>query len=376
MIAEEAEQRLRILRLLVNIGETSAPYNQFSLPLVYQQNITLCTYFKTFESVPEQITLFAGDGSSRGFFRALKATLDKRTYDIVHAHSPHVGALFLVANLIYRGRLQATVYTVHNSYQSYNLRNKLLLLPIFASFRRVVFCSNASLQSFPKIFKILGSDRARVVQNGLDIARVDQVLEDGSVFSNKDSFTVISVGQLIQRKNPQVLIRAFHYLGNRVGELVFIGDGDLRASLRQECNDLGLGNRVKLMGLMPRDGVYKCFGRADLFVSASRSEGLPIAVLEAMACRCPVVLSDIPPHREITEGVDSIPLIQPDNVFGFANAIEQFRAMTPVERADIGEKCRKLVERRFSLTAMLGKYEELYNQLSGNTPEVAQRYAR
>jgi glycosyltransferase involved in cell wall biosynthesis len=82
-----------------------------------------------------------------------------------------------------------------------------------------------------------------------------------------------------------------------------------------------------------------------------------------MACRCPVILSDIPPHREIAEGVDFIPLIQPDDVAGFAREIRRFREMSPVERAGIGGKCRKLVEEQFSLEAMHTGYEVIYTQI-------------
>ncbi len=84
-----------------------------------------------------------------------------------------------------------------------------------------------------------------------------------------------------------------------------------------------------------------------------------------MACRCPVLLSDIPPHREIAEGVDFIPLVQTEDVAGFAREIKKFREMTPSQRAAIGEKCRKLVEDRFSLPAMHAGYAEVYSEITG-----------
>jgi glycosyltransferase involved in cell wall biosynthesis len=85
-----------------------------------------------------------------------------------------------------------------------------------------------------------------------------------------------------------------------------------------------------------------------------------------MACRCPVILSDIPPHREIAEGIDFIPVIHPDDEAGFAQAIKKFRDLPETERKAVGQKCRKLVEERFSLTAMHAGYEAVYAQITGD----------
>ena len=97
--------------------------------------------------------MFAGDGTLRGYFRTLRAALGEKQYDVIHAHSPHTGVLLLLGLIWWRSyrRLQPkTVYTVHDSFQNYKLRNKLLLVPVLVLFRRVVFCSHASYQSFPR----------------------------------------------------------------------------------------------------------------------------------------------------------------------------------------------------------------------------------
>jgi glycosyltransferase involved in cell wall biosynthesis len=88
--------------------------------------------------------------------------------------------------------------------------------------------------------------------------------------------------------------------------------------------------------------------------------------MEAMACGRPVVLSDIPPHREIAEGVDFIPLIRPDDVAGFAREIKRFKEMSVPERTMIGQKCRKLIEERFSLPIMHAGYKKVYAKITGN----------
>jgi glycosyltransferase involved in cell wall biosynthesis len=363
----ESNRALKVLHLVLSIGETSAPYNEHCLPWADKRDITICTYFASGIKPPRAIRFFGGDGSLKGFFRVLKAALSEKEYDVIHAHSPHVGLLFLFAKLFAFGKLtSATVITVHDSYQNYKPRNRLMLIPVFAGFQRIVCCSRASFDSFPAVYKRLAGDRLCAIQNGLDIARVDRIAEYSHPRALKNGdFRVVAVSRLVDIKNPFSVIAAFQQSVNADSRLVYVGDGVLRNSIIAEIRKASLEDQIELTGLIPREKVFEQLLGADLFISTSRGEGLPISVLEAMACCCPVVLSDIPPHREIAEGVDFIPLIRPNDVSGFAHEIKRLREMSVSERAKIGQECRKLVEERFSLSAMHAEYEQVYIQISG-----------
>jgi glycosyltransferase involved in cell wall biosynthesis len=279
-----------------------------------------------------------------------------------------VGFLFVAASMFLSVKLRTiTVYNVQNSYQNYKLRNKLLLLPVFAFFQRIVCCSDACSESFPRFYKRLAAGRLCVVPNGLDIVRVERARQNQSAHFSNGHFTVAAVGRLIEIKNPLSILSAFqqsHGNGNsEAARLWFIGDGHLHDRLRGEIQTLGLVNRVELTGLISRDKVFEKLRHVDVVVSASRGEGLPVAVIEAMACRCSVILSDIPPHREIARGADFIPLVHPDDVAGLAREIVRFREMPAAQRAEIGRQCRKLARERFSLAAMQEGYEEVYEQV-------------
>lgn len=95
-----------------------------------------------------------------------------------------------------------------------------------------------------------------------------------------------------------------------------------------------------------------------------------------MACRCPVVLSDIPPHREIADGARFIPLAHQDDAAGFARELATLRDMPAREREEIGERCRRLVEERFSLRKMLDEYHAVHKEASGAWPLVCIRPVR
>jgi glycosyltransferase involved in cell wall biosynthesis len=361
----DATRRRKILHVVLSIGETNAAYNEHCLPMATERDIAICTFFGSNLVPPASIAAFQGDGSLLGFVRVLRTAVNGRKYDVIHAHSPHVGLLFLLARLLGIIRSSAaTVITVHDSYPNYKVRNRLLLLPVFAGFDRVVCCSNSSLRSFPTIYRFLAGRRLCAIQNGLDIARIDKIAcTDRSKRVDSGQFTVISIGRLVGIKNPSAVLAAFQESADEKSRLLLVGEGPLQASLTAASSARHLEKQVVFTGLISRDRVYEHLFRASLFVSASRGEGLPVSVLEAMACSCPVLLSDIAPHREVSEGADFIPLIEPGDLAGLAREIARFRTMPFSEREAVGHRCRQLVEKRFDLRIMHAQYAEIYNQV-------------
>ena len=361
--------KLSILHIVLSIGETNAAYNEHCLPLADERDITICTYFRSDITPPANIRFYPGNGSIRGFLHILRTVLAAKDYDVIHVHSPHLGILFLIATWVgsYRQFARSAVITVHDSYTNYKLRNRLMFLPIFASFPRIVCCSQASFKSFPALYKWIAGDRLGVVQNGLDIARVDRIAREirNNMPVQTGDFIAVAISRLVDVKNPFAVLSAFQQGRDQNSRLTYIGDGSLWQALTTKSRELGLDSQVKFTGLIPREKVFEHLLNADLFLSTSRGEGLPIAVLEAMACCRPVLLSDIPPHREIAESVDFIPLIQPDDVAGFAREIKRFKEMSVSERSKIGQQCKKLVEKRFSLDVMHAGYQEIYTQVMG-----------
>ncbi len=359
----EPERRIRVLRLLLEIVETNAPYQELSRPLAKKQDITLCSYFRAAVEVPDDLRLFEGDGTVRGFFRALDSALRAGGYDVIHAETPHVAFLFLLGHGMNRRLMASTVFTVSNSYRSWKPRNKLLLLPAFAFFHRVVCCGQACFASFPAPYRWLAGRRYRSVPNGVDIDRIDAAIAEDPPEADGTPFTVVSVSRLVPIKNHVTVLRAFARCREDGDRLVYVGEGSERRSLSSEIAAQRLEDDVELLGLLSREQVYRRMAGADVYISASYGEGLPIAVLEAMVARRPVILSDIPPHREIAEGADFIPLVDPKDEDGFATEIARIRDVPPEARAEIGDRCRAHVQTRFALANMHAGYEGIYSEL-------------
>ncbi|MES2728077.1 MAG: glycosyltransferase, partial [Bacteroidota bacterium] len=104
----------------------------------------------------------------------------------------------------------------------------------------------------------------------------------------------VSVGALSKRKDPLTIIKAFkNYKNAHSYQLLFLGDG----VLMKECIDEAAGLNIKFLGNV--DNVHEYCQAADVFISASHSEGLPNSVLEAGMCGLYCILSNIPQHTEI-----------------------------------------------------------------------------
>lgn len=147
------------------------------------------------------------------------------------------------------------------------------------------------------------------------------------------------------------LARVPFLTGVAKAELHVFGEGPLYA----QCCELGLEN-VEFHGF--EIDVVPWLQAADLFVSASRSEGMPLAVLEALSCGCPALLSDIAPHREIVEAVqgqDCVRLFDAVNEEGCADGLVEALASLPEKPANMS--C-------FGAEKMAEGYRTIYDQLN------------
>lgn len=178
---------------------------------------------------------------------------------------------------------------------------------------------DAALAASPRIISISAFTAARLNRNLLSRRLPNISIVPGGIDFEEIAGTpplgqqsdVIYVGRLLAHKRVDLLIRSIQRLrirGTRV-QCIIVGDGPARAGLERLSTELGLGEAVRFLGIVPTASVYGLLKASKVFVSPSVREGFGIAVLEANACGLPVVVVRAPDNASaelVLEGVNGI----------------------------------------------------------------------
>lgn len=204
----------------------------------------------------------------------------------------------------------------------------------------------------------------RIILNGVDTARFFPANSEMRIKArqelgfDQDVPTVVCLGALAPRKDPTTIIRAIRSRPELDINVLFVGDGPLERACRDAAHD---DPRIRLAG--HREDVTTCLQSSDILVSASRAEGLPNAVLEALASGLRVVLSDIGPHTEILQ---RLPFT--GRTFRLGDAEELVQAL--VEELTRGHGFSQSEQMRISTELgaerMSAEYQDLYASIGGN----------
>ncbi len=205
----------------------------------------------------------------------------------------------------------------------------------------------------------LPAARTRVIPNIVAFDEIDRAAPT-DVSPQSAGPLIVAAGRLYGPKNATQLVEALVRVAARIDNVaaMVFGDGPLRESLERICSASSAGGRVRLMGYS--DQLYSWLKRADVFVSASLYEGAPNSVQEAIACRCPVVVSDIAAHREFLDE-DSAFFVCPESAESIADGI--MRALSDQDgcRIRAQQAYARLAARRADCIAeeYIAAYEEI-----------------
>jgi glycosyltransferase involved in cell wall biosynthesis len=172
---------------------------------------------------------------------------------------------------------------------------------------------------------------------------------------------IVAVGNLYPVKGHAVLLRALaglvHDAPATPWRLAIAGRGEAEAALRSFASEAGIADRVHLLGF--RTDVADILAAADVFVMPSLSEGLPLALVEAMSASLPIVASDVGGIPEVVERDAEALLTPPDDAGAIAEALARLLADADM-RAALGAAAGRRALRDFGVERMGDAYERLY----------------
>jgi glycosyltransferase involved in cell wall biosynthesis len=214
--------------------------------------------------------------------------------------------------------------------------------------------------------KGLPARKIRVIRNGVDLERFAKpalsagAMRQGLGFPGADPVLVV-VGRLEPQKGHRVLLRALPLVRREAANarLVIVGDGGLRGALEAESRALGLDDAVRFVGR--QDDVADWLALADVVVLPSFYEGLPLAALEALAARRPLVATAVDGTPEAVRDGRTGLLVPPGDAAGLAEAILRL-LRDPALGARLAFAGRELVAERFTHERQVRETERLYRE--------------
>ncbi len=191
------------------------------------------------------------------------------------------------------------------------------------------------------------ADRLALVANGICVDRFNSPRQPAGR-------RVGTVGRLVPEKNYPLLLRAVAAIPDT--DLIFAGDGRLRAELEREA-----GPRVQFLG--QQANIAELLAGFDVFALSSSTEGMSIALLEAMAAACPIVVTAVGGNTELIQHEVTGLVVPPDDATALHAAVE--RLLTDRALAErLGTAAREVARQRYSVKAMTQRYEVLWRRLA------------
>ncbi|MGQ0743355.1 MAG: glycosyltransferase [Acidimicrobiales bacterium] len=316
------------------------------------------------------------------WFYRLARLLRVGDFDVVHAHSPFPAAILrILVWLLFGNTRPAVITTEHNMWQRYSLWTRIIAILTYWANDESLAVSAGVKDSFPRWIR----NRITVNHAGVDtdilqpIASVHhgrEQLRSGWGVTPEQILVGVVANYRVQKDYPN-LFQAAKVLAAAGSPLRFIcvGQGPLAAEMASQVRDLGIGATVNLVGF--RADIAEVLAACDLFCLSSRYEGLPVAMLEAMAMGLGVVATRVGGVPEVvTSGREGL-LVPPGSPSSLAGALAQMAS-----DAEMRERCCQAARRRsldFSSLVSIRFVERLYADLAARArsrpPGVRRRNA-
>ncbi len=234
-------------------------------------------------------------------YRQLKKLLNEEHFDVIHCHTPVAATITRMVAKPFRKQGVKIIYTSHG-FHFHKLSSKLSWLiyyPIeyvMAFFTDMIITINK--EDFDVIKKFHVKEKRYIPGVGVDIQYISSFSSDKEVLFTqygipRDAFVLMSVGELSDRKNHEIVIKAMSKLNDTSIYYIICGTGKKEKNLKNMAMQLGLDKRVIFLGYQPHDQVIKLLHAIDVGVLPSKIEGLGLAGIETLASGKPLIASGV-----------------------------------------------------------------------------------
>jgi glycosyltransferase involved in cell wall biosynthesis len=288
----------------------------------------------------------------------LAKIMKERGIDIIHCQR-HKPTVYGILAAYIKGKDLKVISHVRGLGRTRSFRRKLLNKALFRRISRIIAVSDAVRDDIVRTNSMYFPDKVVTIYNGIDVKPfmdpnlTREEARIGLGLPEKDAFVYGTVGRLAETKGQSVLLNAFARLHEKYPEswLILAGKGRLESELRSLAVELNIHPRVVFLGY--RTDILAVLKACDVFVLPSIAEGLPGALLEAMATGIPVIASRVGGVPEILNNPELGMMISPSSVGELTTAMERLYNMDEVERNAIGKILRERVLAQFTKEKMI-----------------------
>jgi len=305
-----------------------------------------------------------------GKWKSIKNWIRNENFDLIHAHGTRANS-----NILWAARSLGipVVYTIHgwsfhDDQNAFVKRIRILGEKYLTSKSTInISVSESNKETGQKFFS---SFRSVVVNNGIDGKKFNPENQFTDVKKElnipSDAVVVLFLARFTHQKQPLVLLKAFNEAAKKNPKLflLMVGDGEQKSEAIEMLGSLEANKRILLLPF--RQDVPDVLAAADIFVLCSLWEGLPIALLEAMAMGKAIVASKVDGTREIIRHKENGYLIDTENL---QNTLEAGLLEVSTDenlRNNIQQKARQTVKDRFNAITMTRQIEKIYQQVIAN----------
>lgn len=303
-------------------------------------------------------------------YKQLKKIIDQNNYEIIHCHTPIGGALTRLAARQARKKGTKVIYTAHGFHfcKGAPLANWMLYYPIekyLAHYTdNLITINNEDYQLATK-HRFKAGLINHVFGVGINTKQFKAISKSKKIQLKKsfgyaaDDFLLFNAAEFNKNKNHQFLLKSFAHLKEAVpnAKLLLAGEGPLLKRNEQLAKQLRIDHLVRFLG--QRNDIDQLLPMCDLAVAASFREGLPVNVMEAMACELPVVAVVNRGHQELVYHNKTGWLLPTWDIEEFSKKV-QLIAHNKSMQEQFGLHGRKVILEKYSLSNVLIEKTQIY----------------